>query len=534
MPQLDHSDWSIEPSLSALLEESVRRNGDRPLLTIEDDQSVSYNEFNRKVNRMAAVLKNLNVAKGDLVGVMLPNIMLFPVTLYACLKLGAVMVPINATYRLEDARYVLNFTEIETLVTTADIYGQTIANIRKECPHLRHIILRDDLAVEDERVLFLSALLQEDLPEPERVEIKPTDLATILFTSGTTGYPKGCMHDQTYWLYLARKVVNYATLTEKDCLLNAQPFYYMDPQWNLVATLMSGAHFVLLKRFSPTRFWEHCIKHGVTWCNAILANLLYKTIPADIKERHSFRVVSCTILPPDLQKPLEEKTGVPWRPNFGMTETGCDLMVPIEAVELTGTGCIGKPVWGREARVVDADDVDVPPGEVGEMIFRGKGIMQGYFKNPVATEEAFRGGWFHTGDLVTMDADGWLYFKGRKKDMVRRSGENIASLEIEDTVVSHPKVKEAAVIPVKDEIRGEEVKVYLLLQEGETAATVPPQEIIEFCTSRLAPFKIPRYYEYVEDFPRSPASLKVEKYKLKEAKADLRQDSYDSVDQLWR
>lgn len=534
MPQNKKDIWAIEPSLRVLLEQAVQRYGDRPLLTIEDDEAVTYNEFNHKVNQMADVLKNLNVAKGDLVGVMLPNIMLFPATLYACLKLGAVMVPINATYRLEDARYVLNFTEIKTLITTVDIYQNTISGLQEDCPHLEQIVVNNDMEEKDPGVFYLADLLKADPPEPEKVDIKPKDLATILFTSGTTGYPKGCMHDQTYWLYLARKVANYATLTEKDCLLNAQPFYYMDPQWNLVATLMSGAHFVLMKRFSPTRFWEHCIKYKVTWCNAILANLLYKTIPEDIKERHSFRVVSCTILPADLQKPLEEKTGVPWRPNFGMTETGCDLMVPIEAEHLIGTGCIGKPVWGREARVVDADDRDVPPGTVGEMVFRGKGIMQGYFKNPEATEEAFRGGWFHTGDLVKMDADGWLYFVGRKKDMVRRSGENIASLEIEDVLVSHPKIKEAAVIPVKDEVRGEEVKAYLLLQDGETAETVPPEAVAEFCISRLAPFKIPRYYEYVDEFPRSPASLKVEKYKLKEAREDLRLDSYDRVDQVWR
>ena len=527
-------DWTIEPNLKTLLETAVTRYEHKPFLTIEDEETVTYREFKQEVDRVADVLQQQGVMKGALVGVMLPNILLFPVTLFACHTLGAVMVPLNVTYRSEDTRYVLNFSELTTLITTAQIYQDTIAGIRDSCPHLLTVIVEGTVESDDSSVLSLAMLQKENPPAPQPVEIEPTDLATILFTSGTTGYPKGCMHDQTYWLYLARKVVNYAGLTENDCLLTAQPFYYMDPQWNLVAVLMSGSQMVLMKRFSPTRFWEHAIRYKATFCNAILANLLHQAMPADIKGRHSFRTIACTIIPTSLHRELEELTGVPWRPNFGMTETGADLMVPVEADHLVGTGCIGRAVWGREVRVVDENDHDVLPGEVGEMILRGKGIMQGYYKNPEATREAFRGGWFHTGDLVRMDAEGWLFFEGRKKDMVRRSDENISSLEVENVLVSHRKVEDAAVLPVPDDVRGEEIKVYLLLVEGETRDTVPPQEIAEFCAERLAPFKIPRYYEYVDDLPRTPASGKVEKYKLKEAKEDLRQGSFDRLDGVWR
>ncbi len=527
-------DWSIEPNLRTLLEKAVSRYHDKTFLIIEDGETVTYGEFKKEVDRVADVLKNEGVSKGTLVGVMLPNILLFPVTLCACYTLGAVMIPMNVSYRSEDARYVLNFSELPILITTAQIYNDTISGIRESCPHLQKVIVDGAIETSDPSVKVLADLIKADPPAPEPLNIEPTDLATILFTSGTTGYPKGCMHDQTYWLYLARKVVNYAGLTENDCLLTAQPFYYMDPQWNLVAVLMAGAKMVLMKRFSPTRFWEIAIRHKATFCNAILPNLLYQAMPPDLKEKHSFRIIACTILPASLHRELEERTGVPWRPNFGMTETGADLMVPVEAEHLVGSGCIGRAVWGREVRVVDENDNDVPPGEVGEMILRGKGIMQGYYKNPEATAEAFRGGWFHTGDLVKMDAEGWVYFVGRKKDMVRRSDENISAVEVENVLVSHPKIEEAAVLPVPDEIRGEEIKVYIQLVEGETSATVPPQEIAEYCASRLAPYKVPRYYEYVDSFPRTPASGKVEKYKLKEAKQDLRLGSYDRVDDVWR
>jgi crotonobetaine/carnitine-CoA ligase len=527
-------DWTIEPNLRTLLKKAVALHGEKTMLIIEDGETVTYHEFKREVDRMAAVLKNEGVAKGDLVGVMLPNILLFPVTLFACYTLGAVMIPINATYRQEDARYVLNYSELGLLITTGELYRDTISGIRKDCPCLTKVIVEGGPVAGEPGVLLLADLLRQNLPQPEEVEIKPTDLATILFTSGTTGYPKGCMHDQTYWLYLAKKVVNYAQLTGEDCLLTAQPFYYMDPQWNVVATLMAGACLVLMKRFSPTRFWEHILRYKVTWCNAIMANLLYKTLPENFKEQHSMRLVACTVIPPALHAVLEEKTGVPWRANFGMTETGCDLLVPVEATHLVSSGCIGKPTWERQVRVVDEQDRDLPPGEVGEMLFRGKGIMRGYYKNPEATREAFRGGWFHTGDLVYMDEEGWLFFKGRKKDMVRRGGENISSMEVENVLISHPKVKDAAVLPVPDEVRGEEVKVYLLLREGETPETLTPRELAAYCSSRLAAFKVPRYYEYVKEFPYTPASGKVEKYKLKEAKGDLRLGSYDRVDDIWR
>ncbi len=526
-------DWTIDRSLKDLLDKAASRYGNNELLIIENEDTVTFKEFKHEVDRMANILTDRGVKKGDLVGVMLPNILLFPVTAYACYSIGAVMVPLNITYRSEDAQYALNYTDLTIMVTTAELYQDTIAAIRDKCPRLKQVII-DGTEDFDDEVLNLDDLLKSDPPAAPSVDITPEDLASILFTSGTTGYPKGCMQDQTYWLYLARKVVNYAELTETDCLLTAQPFYYMDPQWNLVACLMSGAKLVLMKKFSPTRFWEYLIKHQVTWCNAIMANLLYKTMPEDIKEKHNIRLMACTVIPPSLHKKLEEKTGVVWRANFGMTETGCDLMVPLEADHLVGSGCIGRAVWGREVRVVDENDNDVAPGEVGEMLLRGKGIMQGYYKNPEATANAFRGGWFHTGDLVVMDENGYVFFKGRKKDMVRRGGENISTMEVENILISHPKIKDAAILAVPDEIRGEEVKAYIISVEGESAETIPPGELSDYCAERLAPFKVPRYYEYVKDMPRTSASEKVEKYKLKEAKEDLRLGSYDRVDKVWR
>jgi acyl-CoA synthetase (AMP-forming)/AMP-acid ligase II len=164
---------------------------------------------------------------------------------------------------------------------------------------------------------------------------------------------------------------------------------------------------------------------------------------------------------------------------------------------------------------------------------RGQTIMLGYWNKPDATAEVMRDGWLHTGDLVTRDSKGYYHWVGRLKDMVRRAGENVSTAEVEGVLMQHPRVKLAAVLPVPDELRGEEVKAYLVLQPGETPETAPPEDVLDFARARLARFKVPRYLEYVDDLPRTP-SERVEKHKLAAAKPDLRAGSYDGVDHVWR
>lgn len=182
--------------------------------------------------------------------------------------------------------------------------------------------------------------------------------------------------------------------------------------------------------------------------------------------------------------------------------------------------------------MVDEHDQDKPVGEVGEIIFRGPSLTLGYWNNPEATAEAYRNGWMHSGDLGYFDADGYLYFVDRKKDIIRRSGENISSAEVEKVLMSHPKIVEAAAIPVPDAVRDEEVKVYIVLKEGETPETVPPTEIIQWCESQLARFKVPRYIEYREALPKT-LTQKIQKTVLKKEKEDLTKGSWDRVAGQW-
>ena len=199
---------------------------------------------------------------------------------------------------------------------------------------------------------------------------------------------------------------------------------------------------------------------------------------------------------------------------------------------MVGSGSCGKPGPFRQARIVDETGKAVAQGESGELQLRGPGILQGYYKNPEATKSAFDGDWFRTGDLFRQDADGYYYIVGRLKDMIRRASENIAARELEVVMAALPQVMEVACVPVPDDIRGEEVKAYIVLQPGLTAADLGPQTIIEHCTAKLAPFKIPRYIAYATELPKT-TSGKIAKKVLVQGVTDLKAGSYDRILEQW-
>jgi len=209
-----------------------------------------------------------------------------------------------------------------------------------------------------------------------------------------------------------------------------------------------------------------------------------------------------------------------------MTEIGAGAQVPFEDVNLVGSGSVGQPPEFRQLRIVDDGGVDVPPGEMGELLVKGRGLFKGYYKKPEENARAFLGEYFRTGDIFRQDEGGNYYFISRKKDMIRRMGDNISATEVEHVLMSHPRIQEAAVVPVKDTLRGEEVKAYILPAPGESPDSIPPQEIIAWCLDRIAKFKVPRYIEYVQEFPRS-SSEKIQKTILTNRKKDLTEGCFD-------
>lgn len=519
------------PSTGHLVEWAAIEHKGKTLF-IYEGKHLSFDEVNRKVNRTANALKCLGVTKGDHVSVMLPNGFDFPVTWLAIGKLGATMVPTNTKYQEHDLVYLLNDSEADFMVIHQE-YLPLLEKVRNQVQGLKEVVVLEEASpgyhsYETLTTAASDAFTIEDVGE--------NDLVNIQYTSGTTGFPKGCMLAHRYWLLFGQIVGEYIKLRPDDVSLTAQPFYYMDPQWNVVVCLMHGIPLVIMHRFSPSQFWQTVKDNDVTFFYVLGTMPFYlmkqKENP-ELEKNHQLRVVICSGIPPELHATFEERWNVPWREAFGMTETGPDLMVPLEDTDCVGSGAMGSPIYTKEARVVDADDSEVPDGEIGEIVLRGEPMMLGYWKKPEATAEITRGGWLHTGDLVYKDEKGYFHWVGRIKDMVRRSGENISTSEVEGVLVQHEKIKLSAVVPVPDELRGEEVKAYIVLQEGETKETVPPEEIVAFAKERLAYFKVPRYIEYVDDLPRTP-SERVEKHKLIAAKEDLRMDSYDAVDKVWR
>lgn len=529
-------DLSKVTNIKTLIESAAERWGDRICLEFDEfNKQFTFNEINVRTNSIANALLKIGIRQGDRVSVMLRNCPEFPLIWLALGKIGAMMVPINIYYKEFDAKYILEHSESKVVLSSSE-FIPLLKKIKTSIESL-HLIISIDKHVDNDTPNLVDLCRGVPSSSPS-TNPYPETISNIQYTSGTTGRPKGCMLTHFYWLTMVQKTFleRHPRINENDIMLTAQPFYYMDPQWNVITALASGAKLIILDRFHPSTFWEKVREYKVTffYCLGVMPVLMLK-MPKTSQDRFNHvRHVSCSAIPVHLHKELEERWGAPWFELFGMTETGGDISVlPEEHDELVGSGCMGRALDHREIRILDKNDLVVPRGTIGELALKGIGMMEGYFKNPEATKEAFRNGYFHTGDLVYMDEKGLIYYVGRKKEMIRRSGENISATEVEDAIKLHQDVKYVAAIPVPDDLRGEEVKAYLVLQEHVKDDKKVLHDIIKFCENKLAYFKIPRYWEMRNDLPRTP-SERVAKHKLRDEKADLRIDSYDRVEKIWR
>jgi len=516
-------------SIGHLLESNAQDHAGKPFLIFED-KVMTYFEADQRVNRIANTLGSLGLNKGDHVSVMLPNCLEFPTTWLALSKLGAVMVPTNITYQAHDLEYILNDSEAALMVLHKD-FLPLLEKVRPEIPSLKDVLVVGETPV---GYHSFDQLVGNASDKFSIENVEEQDLMNIQYTSGTTGFPKGCMLTHRYWMLLGKLCAEYADLKQDDVDLTAQPFYYMDPQWNVMLCMIKGIPLVIMPKFSVSKFWPTIHENKVTFFYVLgtMPVFLLSRQEDELEKNHRVRAVVCSGIIPNLHETYESRFNCPWREAFGMTETGVDLLVPINDTDCVGSGAMGIPVPSKEALVVDSNGKELPNGELGELVVRGEPMMLGYWKKPEANEEIFRGGWLHTGDLAYKDEKGYFHWVGRLKDMVRRNAENISSSEVEGILMEHTKVKVAAVVPVPDLMHGEEVKAYVILQENETKDTVHPQEIVDFARDKLAAFKVPRYIEYVDDLPRTP-SERVEKHKLISAKDDLRLDSYDAQRGIW-
>ncbi len=500
---------SLPDTLAEAAGVAAGRWPDRTAWTFDPGDSFTFAEVRRLTEGYALALRERGVGPGDRVAVMLANEPAFPLTWLALSLLGAVMVPLNTKYQTVDAGHILRVCAVSAIVAGRQ-FTPLLRRVSADLPERPQVVPAPELAAAAEKVAGQAADQRPEFSPPD-----PASISNIQFTSGTTGKPKGCVLPHGYWTELGGSLITeFPHLGADDVMLTAQPFGYIDPQWNVAAALLSGAQLVILDGFHPSSFWAKVREHRVTYfyCLGAMPALLLRMPPDPADRDHRVRVVQCSAIPPALHAVLEDRWNVSWYEAFGMTETGADLRVTdADHDELVGTGCLGRPVGNRQARIADAAGMPVPPGETGEITLAGGVMMDGYYGDPAATALVLRDGWFHTGDLGWMDTAGRVYYAGRLKDMIRRGGENVAAGQVEEVLLTHPGVRLVAVAGVPDELRGEEVKAWYVPGPGG----VSPPELASYCGQRLAAFKVPRFWQPAADLPRTD-SQRVAKNRLSE------------------
>lgn len=519
----------LPPNVLALLETAAAAAPDAPALHfIEMDRELSYAELLGKVRRLANGLSEVGVVRGSHVGVMLPNVPEMPITWLALAAIGAVMVPINTRYTEYELHYVLTDSEASHLVIHSDFAG-LLGGISTSLPTLATIVVAG--AATGHRLRW------QDLVDPSAASFEPAitphldDLLNIQYTSGTTGWPKGCLLTQRYWLTCGKTYAACDGLRYRR-IMSSNPFFYMTPQWLMLMAFFQGATLYVAPYLSLTRFGDWLRRYAIEFCWFPM-DIVTQVPPQPEDAELGLIRGNLAIHRAELHVELERRFRFPARAAFGMTEIGAGLMMPIEAAEMVGSGSCGIAGPFREARIADLDGRTVPAGQSGELLIRGPGILMGYYNKSEATAAAFHGDWFRSGDLAVQDADGFVTIQGRIKEMIRRAGENISATEVEAALLAIPGVAEAAALPVPDPLRGEEVKAYIVLKEGYGIADLPPEQIIALCGRRLASFKVPRLIEYrTTPLPRS-TSGKVRKPDLAAEKADLRAGSWDRLEGGW-
>ncbi|WP_244164705.1 class I adenylate-forming enzyme family protein [Streptomyces silaceus] len=509
-------------TIGELLRDAAGRYDDWEFLRFPEG-SLSFAEADAYVSRLARVLRAHGVGRGDRVALMMGNVPEWPLSWLAVTRAGAVAVPVNARCGPADLAYVLK--DSGSVLALAS--QECVALVRKvagDVDSLREVHALDDLAEE----------LADSSPLDPEIPVAPSDIANFQYTSGTTGFPKACMLSQDYWLRTAWLMAVGAELHADDVVLTAQAFSYMDPQWNAVMCLMGGVPLVVLPRFSASGFWDSVREHGatLTYVLGTMPLLMFKQPRSAGDRDHSMRLVLCSGIAPARHRAFEERWGAPWREVYGSTESGLDLIVAPGAVETVGSGAMGHPPKGKDVLVVDRRGAVLPVGETGEIVVRGEPMMDGYWNHPETTAQAFRGGWYHTGDLGHRDVAGRVHHAGRLKDMIRRGGENISCAEVESVLEGHAAVLAAAVVAIPDELFEELPKAFVQLRPGHSPGTDVARSVLGHARRLLARFKVPAYLEFVDSFPLTP-SARIQKRRLVEPERDQRAGSFDAARDAW-
>ncbi|HXM35587.1 MAG TPA: long-chain fatty acid--CoA ligase [Pyrinomonadaceae bacterium] len=490
-----------EPNnLRELLEQRARTEAHNAFLFSEaDGRQFTYAEFDAAVNRAANMLASHGVRKGAAVSLLMPNSAEYLIAYFACWKLAAIAGPVNSLLKPQELAFVMQHSEARALLLHSE-FQTSIDVIKNELPALQAVLIFDDEAVAT-RGFSGNA---NELP-PTRIE--NDDEAIIIYTSGTTGKPKGCLLTHGNVSANARQISTWLSFTEKDRLLSVMPLFHMNAvSVTTMAALYAGGSTVVSPRFSASRFWQIVSDYQVTSFGSVatMLSMLLTTYPDGVPEglktdQLRFAMCGSAPVPAEVLKRFEETFHCLVVEGYGLSESTCrSTFNPPN--ERRRAGSCGVPI-GNDMKIVDDDDNEVPDGQLGEIILRGENILKGYYKNPEATKNAFRNGWFHTGDVGYRDPEGFYYIVDRKSDMIIRGGENIYPREIDEVLYQHPAVAAAATIGVPDPLYGEEVTAFVVLKDG---LAISEEELIDHCRERLADYKCPKTVRIVSEIPKGP------------------------------
>ncbi|MEZ5776481.1 MAG: AMP-binding protein [Hyphomicrobiaceae bacterium] len=522
----------LPANIGALLDQAAEEAGDHPAIDFfEAGRALTYRQLKDSVDRCANGMRAIGIGRGSHVAVMLPNIIEFPITWLAIARLGAVMVPVNTAYTPRELDHVVTTGEATSIVIDESCLATfAAAAAAGERIAADQMVVVGAAGAAKAGARDWSSLLEGKSGAFHGSEaVGHGDLLNIQFTSGTTGFPKGVMLTQEYWL-VSGKQNAFRDGRRYGRILASTPFFYMDPQWQLLMALYQRGTLYVANRQSGSRYMEWARTLRIEF--GLLPEIVVKQPPSPRDRDNDIVRVNVYGIARDLHTAIEERFDLVAREAFGMTEIGTGLFMPIEETAMVGSGSCGVPAPFREARIVDSEGRPVADGETGELQIRGRGILKGYYGNPDATRAAFDGDWFRTGDIFRRDASGFYSIVGRVKDMIRRSGENIAAREVEAVILASPDVAEAAAVPVKDAMRGEEVKAVIVLQQGVVADEPTLRRIVAQCLANLAPFKVPRYFQFRADLPKT-ASGKIAKPQILAEAADPRAGCFDRATDAW-
>jgi len=481
-------------NLASIVTESAERAPEAVAVRLAPLE-LTYAELDDRSARVAALLREKGLEQGDRIGVMLPNVLEFPITYYGVLRAGGVVVPMNVLLKRREIAFYLEDSGAKLLLAWHGFAAEAREGAADAGTEL--------IEVEPEA---FAELLGDREPAPELADTDEEDTAVILYTSGTTGKPKGA--ELTHFNLSRNSDIASRTTSDVkagDVVLGALPLFHSFGQTvSMNASLRVGATLTLLPKFDPGEALEIMQRDSVTHFYGVptmYGTLLHHPGREDY-DTSTLRIciTGGASMPVEVLRGFEQAFGCELLEGYGLSETS-----PVACVNHPGRprkpGSIGVPIEEVEMKVVDENDEEVPQGEVGEIVVRGHNVMKGYWQRPDATEEAMRGDWFHTGDMARIDEDGYYFIVDRKKDLIIRGGYNVYPREVEEVLYEHPKIREAAVVGVPHDEWGEEIGAAIVCHEDEELA---PEEVGEYVKERIAAYKYPRVVWFLDDLPKGP------------------------------